>query len=272
MAKKNNLEETSKKWGVQFALLCSLMTRLRAPGGCPWDSAQTHQSLCRYLLEEVYEFLEAVETGDDSAMVDELGDILLQVVFHAQIASEQARFDIGNAIDSISRKLKRRHPHVFGQASAESPRQVEKLWEEAKAQDKPPEQALNSLPRGLPPLLRALRAGERMANLGFDWETPDQVMDKVAEEMVELSEEMTEHADRQALEHEIGDMLFVLVQLARHLEVNPYDALNHATDRSLSRFSFVLAKLAEQGKKPQDSNIDEMEALWQESKGEPGLK
>jgi tetrapyrrole methylase family protein/MazG family protein len=272
MAKKNTLTEKTEKWGAQFAELCSLMARLRAPGGCPWDSAQTHQSLGRYLLEEVYEFLEAVETDDDSAMVDELGDILLQVVFHAQIAAEHKRFDIGKAIDSINQKLRRRHPHVFGQASAKNPEQVEKLWEQAKAQDKPPEQALNSLPKGLPPLLRALRAGERMANLGFDWENPDRVMDKVAEEMVELSEEMTERPSRQALEHEVGDMLFVIVQLARQLGVNPYDALNQATDRSLSRFSYVLAKLAERGKKPQDSDIDEMEALWQESKGEPGLR
>ncbi len=272
MEKDEHSNDKTAQWGKDFAKLCSLMARLRAPDGCPWDSAQDHHSLRRYLLEEVYEFLEAVEEGDDEHMVDELGDILLQVVFHAQIAHEQGRFDIGKAITSISEKLKRRHPHVFGSARADDPEQVELLWESAKAEGKPPEETLKSLPKGLPPLLRALRAGERMANLGFDWENPRQVLDKVNEEVAELTDELDQGDDPKAIEHELGDLLFVLVQLARHLGVNPHDALNHTTERAIARFGYVLKKLSESGRSPRQSNLEEMETLWQESKDEPDLK
>jgi len=271
MEEERDFSAKTKKWGVKFTELCNLMARLRAEDGCPWDRSQDHLSLRRYLLEEVYEFLEAVEESDSARMADELGDILLQVVFHAQIAYEERRFTIGDAITSISEKLLHRHPHVFGGASAENPKQVETLWEQAKAQDKPPQEALRSLPKGLPPLLRALRAGERMANMGFDWENPGQVMEKVSEEIGELTEVM-DADDPEAIAHELGDLLFVLVQLARQLDVNPDDALNNTTDRAITRFGYVLKKLAEEGRTPKDSNLDEMEALWQKSKKEPGLE
>lgn len=246
------------------------MARLRAPGGCPWDREQTFDSIKPYTLEETYEVLDAIDRRDWGEVAEELGDLLLQVVFYAQMASEEKRFDIGDALDAINQKLVRRHPHVFGDESAESSGDVKRIWGEVKAAEKKDKgkedhSLLASVPRAMPALVEAQQIASRAAGVGFDWENPEQVVEKLHEELGEL-EEARRGSSQQELEGEIGDLLFVLVNLARFVKVDPEQALRRTNAKFRERFGYIERKLAERGKKVQDSNIEEMEALWQEAK------
>jgi MazG family protein len=255
--------------GDKFQALVEIMARLRAPDGCPWDRDQTLETIKPYTLEETYEVLDAIDRQDWNDLADELGDLILQVVFYAQIAQERGLFSINDTLDAINSKLLRRHPHVFGEKSAESPEDVKRIWGEVKAAEKKEKNAaeglLSGVPRALPALVEAQQIASRAAGVGFDWENPDQVLDKLHEELGEFAE-ARRSGDRSELENELGDMLFVLVNLARFVKVDPEQALRRTNAKFRKRFEYLERKLAERGKKPEDSTIEEMEALWQEAK------
>jgi MazG family protein len=243
------------------------MAFLRSDRGCPWDRKQTHQTLVRYAIEEAHELGEAAEAADDAAICEELGDVLLQVVFHAQIAAESERYDLEDVAQGISEKLWRRHPHVFGDAVAETPEDVERTWEATKARENGPKSKglLDGVPRSLPALGRCHRLSERASRVGFDFEDADQVLGKLEEEAAELVAAQA-GGDPEALRHEVGDLLFSVANLARHLGVDPEDALQRCNDRFTKRFRRVERGLAAAGKTPQEADLDEMEALWQDAK------
>ncbi len=257
--------------GEKFQKLVDLMARLRAPGGCPWDREQTFDSIKPYTLEETYEVLDAIDRRDWPELSEELGDFLLQAVFFAQMGAEEGRFRIEDCLDAINRKLIRRHPHVFGEESAETAGDVKRIWGEVKAAEKKEKGQheaglLDSVPRALPALVEGQQIASRAAGVGFDWENPEQVLDKLHEELAEFAE-ARRSADPAELENELGDMLFVLVNLARFVKVDPEQALRRTNAKFRERFGYIERKLAERGRRPQDSNIEEMEALWQEAKG-----
>jgi len=256
--------------GEKFQKLVGIMARLRAPDGCPWDREQTFDTIKPYTLEETYEVLDAIDRRDWNELAEELGDFLLQAVFYAQMASEQNLFRIDDALDAINRKLLRRHPHVFGDETAQTAGDVKKIWGEVKASEKKgkgkaAEGLLDPVPRALPALVEAQQIASRAAHVGFDWENPDQVIEKLHEELAEL-DEARRTAAPDKLEDELGDLLFVLVNLARFLKVDPEQALRRTNAKFRQRFGFIERKLAERGRKPEESNIEEMEALWQEAK------
>jgi MazG family protein len=256
--------------GDKFEQLVGIMARLRAPGGCPWDREQTFDTIKPYTLEETYEVLDAIDRRDWGDLSEELGDFLLQAVFYAQMAEEQKLFGIGDALDAINQKLIRRHPHVFGTESAESAGDVKRIWSEVKAAEKKEKgQAehglLDPVPRALPALVEAQQISSRAAGVGFDWDTAEQVLEKLHEELGELAE-ARQGASHRELENEIGDLLFVLVNLARFVKVDPEQALRRTNAKFRERFGYIERKLAERGKKPKDANLEEMEKLWQEAK------
>ncbi len=241
------------------------MARLRAPGGCPWDREQNFDSIKPYLLEETYEVFDAIDQRDWPGLAEELGDLMLQAVFFAQMASEEGKFGIDDSLDAISEKLIRRHPHVFGDGSAKTSDDVKRRWDEIKADEKkdkgkPPEGRLGSVPRKLPALVEAQQISSKAAAVGFDWENPGQVLDKLDEELRELAE-ARESGMPQELEGEIGDLLFVLVNLARKLKVDPEQALRKTNAKFRKRFAFVESHAALPG-----ATLAEMEALWQKAK------
>lgn len=246
------------------------MARLRAPGGCPWDREQTFDSIKPYTLEETYEVLDAIDRRDWNELAEELGDFLLQAVFYAQMGAEENLFRIDDALDAINQKLIRRHPHVFGEQSAETAGDVKRIWGEVKAaekKDKGKHEAglLDSVPRALPALVEGQQISSRAAGVGFDWQNPEQVIEKLHEELAEFAE-ARRAADPAELENELGDMLFVLINLARFVKVDPEQALRKTNAKFRERFGYIERKLAERGKTLQESNIQEMEALWQEAK------
>jgi MazG family protein len=238
--------------------------------GCPWDREQTFDSIKPYTLEETYEVLDAIDRRNWPGLAEELGDFLLQAVFYAQIATENGLFSIENALDSINSKLIRRHPHVFGDESAETAGDVMRIWGDVKAAEKKakgqaPETLLGGVPRALPALVEAQQIASRAAGVGFDWENPEQVIDKLHEELAEFNEARRNTAPAE-LEDELGDMLFVIVNLARFVNVDPEQALRRTNAKFRERFGYIERKLAEQGRTLQEATVDEMEALWQEAK------
>jgi MazG family protein len=256
--------------GEKFQELVALMARLRAPGGCPWDREQTFDSIKPYTLEETYEVLDAIDRRQWNELAEELGDFVLQAVFYAQMAGEQGLFSIDDALDAINRKLIRRHPHVFGEESAESAGDVKRIWGEVKAAEKEAKGTgsdglLSTVPRALPALVEAQQIASRAAGVGFDWENPEQVLEKLDEELAELRE-ARRGGSQAEIEGEIGDLLFVLVNLARFMKVDPEQALRGTNAKFRARFGYIERKLAERGRKFEDSSIAEMEALWQEAK------
>jgi MazG family protein len=256
--------------GEKFQELVALMARLRAPGGCPWDREQTFDSIKPYTLEETYEVLDAIDRRHWKDLAEELGDFMLQAVFHAQMASEQGLFSIGDALDAINAKLIRRHPHIFGERTADSASDVLRIWGEAKAAEKAEKGTvgaglLASVPRTMPALVEAQQITSRAARSGFDWENPDQVLEKLHEELAEF-DQARRNASQPELEDELGDLLFVLVNLARFVKVDPEQALRRTNAKFRDRFGYIERKLAERGRKLEDSHIAEMEALWQEAK------
>lgn len=252
-----------------FDELLTILARLRAPGGCPWDIEQDHQTLKPYLLEESYEVLEAIDSGSPRHLAEELGDLLLQIVFHAQVASEQGHFHMGDVITSICEKLIRRHPHVFADAKAEDADAVARQWRRIKAVEKGeiPEKtsALAGVGKSLPALQRAQRLQERAARVGFDWENVSGVLDKIAEEARELSEAIRERDEKQQKD-EAGDLLFALVNLCRFLKVEAEDALRISNRRFEMRFCYIEETLGTRDRKMAGASLEELDRLWDEAK------
>ena len=260
--------------GPAFDDFVRLIARLRAPGGCPWDREQTHASLKPMTLEEAYEVLMAIDEGTDEDLAGELGDLLLQVVFHAQIAAEEGRFSIGDVIAHVMAKMVRRHPHVFGGETASSSGEVLRNWEalkqaERKASGKaaPAESMLDTVPRSLPAVMEAFQASTKVARVGFEWPDASGAIDKLEEETRELRVEAdSAPRDLRRVTDEVGDLLFTAVNVARMLGVDPESALKAANRKFRRRFGHVEARLRQNGRAPAESTLDEMEALWQEAK------
>jgi MazG family protein len=264
--------------GERFDKLVEIMTTLRGPNGCPWDKQQDFSSLKPMLVEEVYEVLEAIDNQDYDGLAEELGDLLLHVVFHAQLGKEASQFDINTVIEKISDKLVRRHPHVFGNESASTPEEVIKNWEAIKAEEKAeklkhrtPEQRslLEGIPSKLPAIHEAHQISSRAARVGFDWPDIEGIFDKLQEEVHELREVISAAGDemrRERLEDEIGDMLFVIVNIARYLKIDSESALKRANRKFKARFRYMEGELAKQGKTLEETPLEEMEALWQKAK------
>lgn len=251
-----------------FERLVDIMARLRAPGGCPWDRKQTHRSILPYLIEEAYEVKDAVLARKPERLREELGDLLLQIVFHAQMASERGRFTIDDVATQIGDKLVRRHPHVFGdqpmQIDAE---QVLNNWERIKLAEKPKRErsVLEGVPQSMPALLRAYRVQEKVAQFGFDWQRTEEVEAKLNEEVHEFHEALASKNKRAAAE-ELGDLLFTLVNLARHMKVDPETALNATNRKFARRFAAMERSLKQAGIDPEDADLDTMEVHWQKVK------
>ena len=257
---------------VQFEDVVKLMARLRAPDGCPWDRQQTPESLRTYLVEETYEVLDAIERGDSDVLRDELGDLLLQVVFLSQIAREAGRFTIEDVIGRLHEKLVRRHPHVFGDKQAETPEQVLKNWEALKAEERGEKQSgsagelLADVPRTLPAVLESYQLTRRAAQVGFDWRRLEDLFAKLDEELKELREALGAGVEKERLEDELGDLLFVVVNVARHLRIDPEVALRRTNRKFVSRFHQIEEELKRQGKRWEETSLEEMDALWEASK------
>ncbi|GAW67388.1 nucleoside triphosphate pyrophosphohydrolase [Geoanaerobacter pelophilus] len=251
----------------RFERLMEIMRKLRAPGGCPWDAEQSHESLKRYLLEEAYEVIEAIDAKDQALLKEELGDLLLQPVFHAAIAEENGDFTMDEVLDAINEKLVRRHPHVFGDLVIETSEAQVQNWEKIKSQEKKVERksALSGIPPHLPALMQAHKITEKAARVGFDWEHTDQVFAKVMEELHEFEEAMLS-GDQQEMEAELGDLLFAIVNLGRFLSIDPEDALRKTIQRFTKRFEHVEQTLHARGKALPDSTLEEMDHLWEEAK------
>jgi tetrapyrrole methylase family protein/MazG family protein len=257
-----------KRDGSLLDRLVNIMATLRSPSGCPWDRAQDSTSLKPYLLEEAYEVLDAIEEGAPHKLRDELGDLLFQVIFHAQLARERGDFDVYDILAGTIAKMTRRHPHVFGSAAASTPQEALQNWEEIKRQEKTATEGtsvLDGVPRQLPSLLRAQRLQDKAARVGFEWEHVDQVWEKFAEEIREL-QTAAALQNRAKVEEELGDVLFSLVNLARFLEVNPDEALHKTTGKFIRRFQFIERELHRRGKTPKQASLAEMDALWEQTK------
>jgi MazG family protein len=249
-----------------FAKLCDIVAKLRAPDGCPWDREQTNKSLVPALIEEAYETAEAARTQDDAHFREELGDLLLLVVMHAQIARETGRFGIEEVIGQVSDKLIRRHPHVFGTSEARDAGAVLKQWEAIKREEKNSDlHYLASLPKALPALVRAQKAQSKAARVNFDWTALRDVMAKVEEELRETKEAI-QSQQAENIEHEIGDLLFAVVNLARKCKIDAEGALQSATNKFVARFNRLEDELAVRGKKLGEVELAEMDAIWNEIK------
>ncbi len=254
---------------ASFAELVQVMARLRATDGCPWDREQTHASLKPYLLEETYEALEAIDAGDDAELCKELGDVLLQVVFHAQIAGEEGRFSIDDVAQAIVDKLIHRHPHVFGDVEVDGADQVVTNWErikqeERRGEDREPS-VLDGVPKQLPALLRAQRIQGKAARVGFDWDKIAGPLAKVEEEFAELRQAM-DAGDATKIEEEFGDLLFALVNVGRFLKLAPEDTLRRAVEKFERRFRQLEETARTQGRDLQDMSLPEMDRIWDQIK------
>jgi ATP diphosphatase len=290
--------------GERFERAVGIMHRLRAPGGCPWDREQTFDSIKPYTLEETYEVLEAIETRDWPELTGELGDLLLQVLFYSEMAQEAGYFSINDVLDRLSNKLVGRHPHVFGEVKADTPAEVLRNWEALKAEEKKqrlaagggkaakeedhPESVLSGISSKVPALLEAYKISSRAAHIGFEWPNIEGLFDKLREETKELREELKQYPEggprppnrgiagaraidvpdelRGRIEDEVGDLFFVLVNIARYLALDPESALRKTNRKFRSRFQWMEERMRKSGKKLAESSLEEMEALWQESK------
>jgi nucleoside triphosphate diphosphatase len=262
--------------------LLAIMAALREPGsGCPWDLEQDYRTIAPFTIEEAYEVADAIEREDFIDLRDELGDLLLQVVFHAQMAKEDGRFDFGDVVEAITAKLIRRHPHVFGEARNLAPEAVKALWAEIKDEEKKAREGaggsparrrtLERVPLALPGLSRALKLQAHASKVGFDWNDAEAVIAKLREELGEIEEALGK-GDRRGVGEEIGDLLFAMANLARHLKVDPEDALRGANAKFERRFAYIEDRLAEQGRGPADSSLEEMDAFWNEAKDREGAQ
>jgi MazG family protein len=256
-------------WAEPMARLLAIMARLRDPdGGCAWDLEQSFATIAPYTIEEAYEVADAIAREAMGDLVDELGDLLFQVVFHARMAQEAGAFVFADVVQAICEKMIRRHPHVFGQGEARTAAEQTTAWETTKAQEraaKAPAGVLGGVAVGLPALTRALKLSQRAARVGFVWPSAREVMDKLHEEVAELEAELA-RGDRDKARAELGDVLFVCANLARELDVDPEAALRETNDKFVRRFSFIERALAQAGSSPQASNLEEMDALWNAAK------
>jgi ATP diphosphatase len=273
-------ESRARRAATAIARLVRLMAALRSPRGCPWDREQTHETLRAHLIEETYEAIDAIDRRSFDALPGELGDVLFQCVFHAQLGAEAGRFDLADAIDAISAKLIRRHPHVFTpdgrllaararkRSGIRTPAKVKEQWEQIKAREQAASGArkrvLAGVPRSMPALLRAHEIGRRVGAVGFDWSRPEDVVGKVDEEVRELRESLTEGPAR--VGEELGDLLFSLANLSRKLGIEPESALRAANDKFTRRFEALETEFERQGRSVHDANLEEMEAVWQQIK------
>jgi tetrapyrrole methylase family protein/MazG family protein len=269
-----------KEAGEKFQRLVEIMARLRAPGGCPWDRKQTFETIKSYLLEETYEVMEAIDQQDWPAVAEELGDLILQPVFFAEMAREGGLFRIEDSLDAINEKLVRRHPHVFGDAQAETAEDVKVHWDRIKKREKVERgntvtsstSVLDSVPRSIPALMEAEKVNKKAADHGFEWPDISGVVEKIQEEARELAH-ARESGDQQHIEHELGDLLFTVVNLARFLKVDPEQALRKTSARFRKRFAHIEQELAASGNSLEHTSLERMEELWQEAKDlerEPG--
>lgn len=258
-----------KQTGANFPELVAIMQRLLAPDGCPWDREQTLDSLKPYAIEEAFEVIEAIEKGDVPEHCEELGDLLFQIVFQAELRAREGRFGIEDVVAAIARKMVHRHPHVFGDLTVSGSAEVLKNWDTWKAIEHAKKGkvrgTLDGIPAALPALLQAQRVGEKAAGVGFDWPDVQGVRDKVTEELGELDEAMAS-GDRQAIEEELGDLLFTLTRLGSKLGVPPEDALRACIRRFRTRFASMEARAGESGRALKGMSLDEMDALWREAK------
>jgi MazG family protein len=283
--------------GERFERAVSIMARLRAPGGCPWDREQTFDTIKRYTLEETYEVLEAIDNRDWNELPGELGDLLLQVLFYSEMAKEQGTFSIDDVLDRLANKLVDRHPHVFGDVKADTPAEVLRNWAALKAEEKKkraesqglkpqPKSILDAVSSAMPALLEAHKLSSKAANVGFDWQNISGLFDKLQEEAAELKEQVALLPDtprrahgiagaegrripaelQEKLEDELGDLFFVLVNLARHLALDSESALKKTNHKFRRRFQWMEEQLQAKGQTPEQSTMDEMESLWQDSK------
>ena len=266
-----------------FDDLAKTVATLRAPGGCPWDREQTHESIAKNMIEEAYEALDAIESGGSRHLCEELGDVLLQVMLHSQIAEEAGEFTIDDVCTGINEKLLRRHPHVFGQESARTSDEVKKLWESVKKHERTTledagegvgEGLLDGIPKGFPSLLQAQKISKKVVSVGFEWETVDEIWQQVFEEIDELQEAYAEAAkdklgrviDEKHTQEEVGDVLFSMVNVARRMGVDAETSLRVGCDKFRSRWKFIENTAWSKGRVVEDLTVDEMEDLWQEAK------
>lgn len=271
------MNDSSRKTGEKFAELVELIARLRAPGGCPWDREQTHESLKPMLLEEAYEVIEAIDDGNDEEFKGELGDLLLQVVFHSDIATEENRFTVADVVERVSSKMIRRHPHVFGEDTASTSTEVLRNWEAIKAAELEAKGAqsdgsmLDSVSTKLPAVMEAFQMTTKVSRVDFDWPDVAGVIEKLDEEVGELKEAVSNPSpSHKDISGEVGDLLFVAVNVARLLGVDPESALKASNRKFRRRFRHIEDRLKEQGRKPADSDHIEMDALWDEAKSLEG--
>ena len=270
------LFEASKTQEEALTRLCKVVRALRGPGGCPWDRAQTHETMIRPMVEEAYEVVEAIETGNMENLNEELGDVLLQVVMHSHICEDEGLFDLRSVIDNIAEKMIRRHPHVFSEnleIQTKNPDlsidNVLDLWENIKRTEKAEtsvNQRMSEIPRHLPALLRADKIQAKAAKVGLDWADVSGAFDKTEEEIAEVKEAYQKNEGHARLKEEVGDLLFAVVNIARFLEIDPEDALNAASRKFHSRFTYIEETAREQGNRLEDMTLAQMDVLWDEAK------
>jgi len=249
----------------KFEELVELTQFLRGPDGCPWDKEQDLLSLRNYIIEEAYEVVQAIESGDKNDMIEEFGDLMHQVVFASQIANDSNMFGIDDVVDQLHNKLIRRHPHVFGEKKAKDAEEAVKTWHKQKLKEKTRKNRLLDIPKTMPALLRAQRVGEKASQVGFDWVDIQDVLNKIKEEISEIELELN-NGDKDRLEKEWGDLLFAVVNLARHLKIESETVAHQSTEKFIDRFGKVEDRVKEQGKMLTELSLDEMDALWEEVK------
>lgn len=252
---------------ANFEELIEIMNILREK--CPWDRQQTHESLKRYLIEETYEVIEAIDENDDKKLKEELGDLLLQIVFHAKIAQERGVFDIYEVIYEICQKMRKRHTHVFGEDNFKTADEVLQNWDKIKNKEKEIKtvtESMKSIPKYLPALMRSYKVQEKAANVGFDWDNYKDALKKVYEELGEFEESLSKNDEHGKLEEELGDILFAIVNVARFFNINPEEALSKTIQKFIARFSYIEEQAAKQGKKLNEMTLKDMDKFWEEAK------
>ncbi|MEC7872626.1 MAG: nucleoside triphosphate pyrophosphohydrolase [Candidatus Neomarinimicrobiota bacterium] len=253
--------------GNKFEALVEIVAKLRSVDGCPWDIEQTAESLLPYFIEEVYEVIEAIDEKNWDSVKEELGDVMLHLIFQALIANEKNKFEIEDTIEFVSKKLVQRHPHVFGDDKADGAFHAKKNWEEAKHKEKKRKSRIDGVPRTLPSIVQAQRIQQKASYAGFDWEDSDDVWKKISEEIDELRI-AEKNRDKQQIENELGDVIFSVVNLARFLDISAENALRLTNKKFIKRFIYIENELEKTGKKFEDSSLAELDQIWNQAKGQ----